>query len=90
MMAIRIVCIALMVVVTPYGWYTWVFGAAAVLLPYVAVVSANVSGNVRRTDVESPERALPAAPTEHVAPSTPPVLLISETPQLKAKDDETS
>ena len=51
-----------MVVITPYGWYTWVFGAAAIFLPYIAVVTANVSQNVRPTAPESPERALPAAP----------------------------
>jgi hypothetical protein len=90
MMAIRIVCIVLMVAVTPYGWYTWVFGAGAVLLPYVAVVSANVSANVRRTEVESPERALPAVPTEYVAPTAPPVIRLSETPQLKATQDDVS
>ena len=42
MMGIRIACFILMVVITPYGWYTWVFGVAAIVLPYVAVVTANV------------------------------------------------
>ncbi len=42
MMGIRIACFILMVVITPYGWYTWVFGAAAIVLPYIAVVLANV------------------------------------------------
>lgn len=84
-MAIRIACFILMVVITPYGWYTWVLGAAAVLLPYIAVVLANVGSNVSRTDVENPERALPAAPT---APVMPPadgvrVLRIEETPSLR-------
>ena len=38
-----------MVVITPYGWYTWVFGAAAIVLPYIAVVLANVeSGRATR------------------------------------------
>ena len=63
MMGIRILCFILMVVITPYGWYTWVFGIAAIFLPYVAVVTANVSQNVRPTNAEPPERALPAAPT---------------------------
>jgi hypothetical protein len=71
MMGIRILCFILMVVITPYGWYTWVFGAAAIFLPYIAVVTANVSQNVRPTNAESPERALPVAPP--VAPAAPTV-----------------
>jgi Protein of unknown function (DUF3099) len=62
MMGIRIVCFILMVVITPYGWYTWVLGAAAILLPYLAVVSANVGEEARSNRREDPERALPAAP----------------------------
>ncbi len=70
MMAIRIVCFILMVVITPYGWYTWVFGLAAVFLPYVAVVTANVAQDVRSTGAEAPEaRALGTAP----APTPTPV-----------------
>ena len=60
-MGIRVLCFALMVFVTPYGWWTWAFAAAAIFLPYVAVVFANVGSDVRETGVESPERALPAA-----------------------------
>jgi hypothetical protein len=71
MMGVRIACFLLMVVITPYGWYTWVLGAAAILLPYVAVVSANVSENVRRTVREDPERALTAAPTEPASTPEP-------------------
>lgn len=69
MMGIRILCFLLMVIITPYGWYTWVLGAAAIFLPYVAVVTANVSQNVRPTGRESPERALPA--TARDIPDTP-------------------
>lgn len=43
MMAIRVVCFVLMVTITPYGWYTWVFAIGACFLPYVAVVIANVA-----------------------------------------------
>jgi hypothetical protein len=68
MMGIRIACFILMVVITPYGWYTWVFGAAAIVLPYIAVVLANVSSDVERTDAVNPERALPATPS--VRPSS--------------------
>ena len=83
-MGIRIACFILMVVITPYGWYTWVFGAAAVVLPYIAVVFANVGSDVSRAAAENPERALPAAPTVRPAPSAgdAPVLRIEETRSL--------
>jgi hypothetical protein len=70
-----------MVVITPYGWYTWVFGAAAVVLPYIAVVFANVGSSVSDTAAENPERALPSAPTPRPAASASgaPVLRIEET-----------
>nr|WP_218853225.1 DUF3099 domain-containing protein [Microbacterium immunditiarum] len=62
MMSIRVVCFILMVVVTPYGWYTWVFGAGAVILPYIAVVIANVSSRPPVASAENPELTLTAAP----------------------------
>lgn len=68
-MAVRIACFILMVVITPYGWYTWVLGAAAIFLPYIAVVLANVGEEARSNRREDPERALPAAPA---APPPPP------------------
>lgn len=61
-MGIRVLCFALMVLVTPYGWWTWVFGAGAIFLPYIAVVFANVASDVSDATIESPERALTAAP----------------------------
>ena len=79
LMGIRIVCFILMVVITPYGWYTWVFGAAAVFIPYVAVVLANVGANVSRATREDPERALPATPTAPVPVSDSQVIRIVET-----------
>jgi hypothetical protein len=60
MMGIRILCFVLMVLITPYGWYTWVLAAAAVFLPYIAVVSANVGNEARRDRPEDPKAALPA------------------------------
>jgi hypothetical protein len=85
-MGIRILCFVLMVVITPYGWYTWVFGAAAVFLPYIAVVIANVGSDVRETGVENPERALPAA-AEKPAPApsadAPTVIRLHETPAVQ-------
>jgi len=84
MMGIRILCFALMVLVTPYGWYTWVFAAGAVFLPYVAVVIANVGQDTRVVRAVDPERTLdagtaetPAAPEQEPAPR---VIRIAETP----------
>ena len=86
MMGIRILCFILMVVITPYGWYTWVFGAAAIFLPYIAVVTANVSQNVRPTNAESPERALPVAPTEAVPPAAARTVRIEESRAVENGD----
>jgi hypothetical protein len=89
MMGIRIACFILMVVITPYGWYTWVFGIAACVLPYVAVVLANVGSDVPRTAVVNPERALPAEPSERPAsaPSGSPVIRIEETRAIRERRD---
>lgn len=69
MMGIRLACFLLMVVITPYGWYTWVFGVGAIFLPYVAVVTANVAADRRASRVTSPRRALSAA-----TPAYPPAV----------------
>lgn len=79
MMGIRIACLVAMVLITPYGWYTWLLGAAAIFLPYVAVVSANVGQEARRNRREDPEPALPAAPA-HPASASPRVIRVDETP----------
>ena len=72
-MGIRIACFILMVVITPYGWYTWVFGVGAMVLPYVAVVLANVGQDAHIPQAESPERAIDAAPVASGdGPSEPP------------------
>ncbi|WP_426325367.1 DUF3099 domain-containing protein [Microbacterium sp. E-13] len=75
-MGIRVACFILMVVITPYGWYTWVFGAAAIFLPYIAVVSANVGQEGRRNRREDPEAALPATPSEPTSSPGPAVRVI--------------
>ncbi|MBW9108752.1 DUF3099 domain-containing protein [Microbacterium trichothecenolyticum] len=80
-MGIRVVCFILMVVITPYGWYTWLFGAAAIFLPYIAVVSANVGQEARRNRREDPEPALPAAPSTP-RPNDTQVIRIQETRSL--------
>ena len=89
MMGIRIACFILMVVSTPYGWYTWVFGAAAIVLPYIAVVLANVSSDVEGTDAENPERALASAPSVRPtsAAAGSPVLRIEETHAIEEPRD---
>lgn len=81
MMGIRILCFILMALVTPYSWYTWVFAAGAIVLPYVAVVLANVGEDVTQPKVESPERALTALPETPAAPvdRSAPVIRIQET-----------
>ena len=90
MMGIRIACFILMVVITPYGWYTWVFGAAACVLPYIAVVLANVGSDVQRTEVIKPERALTAGASGHPAPATggAPTLRIEEARALDERRPE--
>lgn len=89
MMSIRIACFILMVVITPYGWYTWVFGAAAIVLPYIAVVLANEAPDVRETTAENPERALGATPTAASASSEADAsfLRIEETHTIEKRPD---
>jgi hypothetical protein len=42
-MSVRTVCLVLLVVVP--DWWRYIFGVGAVILPYVAVVLANVGSN---------------------------------------------
>lgn len=87
-MGIRVACFVAMVLITPYGWYTWVLAAGAVFLPYIAVVVANVGQESNRTVAESPERALAdTAPTAPQPAAAPTVIRISETPHRAADDD---
>lgn len=66
MMAVRVLCFILMVFVQPFGWWTWVFGAGAIFLPYIAVVLANVGEEGNTTEAVPPERQL-EAPVDHAA-----------------------
>ncbi len=75
MMGIRVACFILMVVITPYGWYTWVFATGAIFLPYIAVVSANVGQDSRGNRREDPERALPAPPVAPAAAAAAPLVI---------------
>ncbi|MGW8483659.1 DUF3099 domain-containing protein [Microbacterium sp. NPDC055903] len=77
-MGIRILCFALMVLVTPYGWYTWVFGIAAAVLPYIAVVAANTGSDARVVGAESPQQELTAPPQPAEPAEQPDVLRIEE------------
>lgn len=86
-MGIRVVCFILMVVITPYGWYTWLFGAAAIFLPYVAVVSANVGQEARRNRREDPEPSLPMAAAQPPARPTT-VIRIDEQKPLSGSESD--
>lgn len=86
MMAVRILCFILMVVITPYGWYTWVLACGAVFLPYFAVVLANVGENSRRPEPEHPERALTAAPEPPPTEAPPRVFRIEERREIDGGD----
>lgn len=86
-MSIRMVCFALMVLVTPYGWYTWVFGIAAAVLPYVAVVFANAVSSMDEPTAETPTQALTAPSAAHPERETPPVITIRESAPLPRDDD---
>ena len=81
-MGIRMSCFALTVLVTPYGWYTWVFAIAAAVLPYIAVVFANAASPTTTQVVESPMQQLTAAPTPETAEETshPSIITIVESP----------
>ncbi len=77
-MTIRIICFFLMAFVTPYGWYTWVFGAGAALLPYIAVVLANAAGGSPAPPAETPVRELPAAEEHDDTPEAPRIITVQE------------
>ncbi len=72
-MGIRTLCFIAAILVGP-GWVRWVLVAGALLLPYVAVVMANVAAP-RSDDFELRQdlsrNALPAGPTEPLRPTPP-------------------
>jgi hypothetical protein len=78
MMGIRVACFALAVLVHPYSWYTWLFLIAAVVLPYIAVVLANVGQESKTPTAVPPEQALPAAPAATPPATTSTVIRVSE------------
>ncbi len=81
MMGVRVACFVAMILVTPYGWYTWLFAAGAVFLPYIAVVIANVGQESPAAPAETV--TLPALDPKAERPAPTPhsqVITISETP----------
>lgn len=51
-MGIRTVCVILVIIVP--GPLRWVFAAGAIVLPYIAVVSANAAGERRQRPLPPP------------------------------------
>jgi len=78
-MGIRTVCFILMAVVYPVGWWTFVFAAGAIFLPYIAVIAANAGSDSVPMTVESPVLELDvAASAPDATAETPPVITIHE------------
>ena len=79
MMSVRVGCFVLMVVITPYGWHTGILAVGAILLPYVAVVVANVGSDSRPVRAVPPGRELEAFASPADAPDLETVTRITET-----------
>ena len=86
MMSVRVVCFVLMVVITPYGWHTGILAVGAIILPYLAVVVANVGTDASEAKAVAPERQIEAARAEPPAPSSPTVIRIQESGADKPAD----
>lgn len=87
-MGIRTVCFILMAVVQPIGWWTFVFAAGAIFLPYIAVVYANAGSDSTPTQVESPVleiEAVQAAPEPDE--QAPRIITIRESPRTAPESD---
>lgn len=70
MMGIRLACFLAMALVTPYGWYTWLFAAGAVFLPYLAVVVANIGDDTGGGAPVAPDRTLESGSTHEAQPTS--------------------
>ncbi|BDZ38113.1 DUF3099 domain-containing protein [Microbacterium suwonense] len=87
-MGIRTVCFILMALVQPIGWWTFVFAAGAIFLPYIAVVAANAGSDSTPVAVESPVLELePDAPAPDAAAEQPTVITIHEDRAADRGDD---
>ena len=62
-MSIRVICILMMLFVQ--GWWLLVFGLGAVLLPYFAVLIANVQSSPKSTDAQRPAHFLVPIHPQH-------------------------
>lgn len=51
-MSVRVICILMMLFVK--GWWLLLFGLGAVVLPYFAVLLANIPGPSEKADVKRP------------------------------------
>jgi hypothetical protein len=71
LMTVRIVCFLLVLLITPYGWHTWLLAIGAVFLPYIAVMVANVGSQPPPSAAESPNQALPSTVTPAPDAATP-------------------
>lgn len=94
-MVIRMVCFALTIFVTPYGWYTWVFAIATAVLPYIAVVFANAISPTASPAPESATQELSATvSTPPAEPADANTITIHETRRgesahdVKSDDDQ--
>ncbi|MGN8025715.1 DUF3099 domain-containing protein [Microbacterium sp. 22242] len=86
-MSIRMACFVLMLVMQPLGWWTWVLGIAAAVLPYIAVVFANAGDDSVETSVESPQIGIGAAPSAPPAAGpSPDVITLSETTPARGSE----
>lgn len=84
LMGVRVLCFVLMVFVQPFGWWTFVFGAGAIFLPYIAVVLANVGEEGKTATAVPPERALEATASDTVKHDE--VITVRETREVGGAD----
>ncbi len=91
-MTIRMACFALMLLVTPYGWYTWVFAIGAAVLPYIAVVIANAGSDSRQSGAEAPVAAIdaPGPIAQEPADEAPLIVTVHETTAHETTASETT
>ena len=78
LMAVRVTCFVLMVLITPYGWYTWILALGAVFLPYIAVMIANVGSGPPPKAAETPLLSISSTATPHVPATGVEVIRITE------------
>ena len=88
-MGIRTVCFLLMALVQPIGWWTWAFAAAAIFLPYIAVVYANAGSDSTPSVVESPVAQIeaPQASAPEPTGAQPDVITIIEKRDDRGADE---